>query len=112
MSLNVIVTVLPIILYVGSFMESSISNNISDKIYQWVLQYEHHQKVYRNTLLYSITTYCLLKKSAQTETTLTDFPTKCSHILYETERKLMFFSFLFFYSLFYVDMQCSSRNLQ
>ena len=71
-------------------MEGLMSNHISDKIYRRMLQYEHHQENYRNSLPHCITPYGLqLKKSAQIETTLRDFQKKLSNILYETERELV-----------------------
>ena len=55
-----------------------------------MLQYEYHQENYRNSLLHGITLYVLqLKKSAQIETTLPDFPTKWSNILYQAKHKLV-----------------------
>ena len=86
MGLKVLVITLLIIPYVCSFMESLMSHHISDKICRRILQYEHRQENYRNSLLHGILTYGLqLKKSAQIETTLPNFPAKRSSILYEAE---------------------------
>ena len=90
MGLKVLVITLLIIPYVCSFMESLMSHHISDKLCRRILQYEHRQENYRNSLLHGISTYGLqLKKSAQIETTLPNFPAKRSSILYEAERKLV-----------------------
>ena len=90
MGLKVLVLTLLTIPDVYSFMESLMSNHISDKIYRWMLQYEHHQENYRNSLLHGITPYGLqLKKRDQIKTASPDFPTKWPNILYEPEHKLL-----------------------
>ena len=90
MGLKVLAITLLIIPYVRSFKESLMSHHISDKISRRMLQYEHHQENYRNSLLHGIVLYGLqLKKSAQIETTSPDFPAKWSNILYEAEHKLV-----------------------
>ena len=66
MDLKALVIILLMIPYICSFMESLMSNHISENKYQQMLQYEHHQGTYRNSLFHGITLYELqLKKRAQ-----------------------------------------------
>ena len=73
-----------LILYACSFMKSVMSTHITDRIYQRMLGYEHHQENYQSSLQHGITPYGLqLKTHAQIETISEDFPTKWSNILYD-----------------------------
>ena len=79
-----------LILYACSFMESVMSTHTADRIYQWMLRYEHHQENYQSSLQHGITPFGLqLKKLAKIETISEEFPTKWSNILYDAERKLV-----------------------
>ena len=67
-----------------------MSYQTTDRIYQRMLRYEHHQENYRNSLLNNITPYGLqLKKKAQIETISENFSEKWQNVLYDAERKLV-----------------------
>ena len=71
-------------------MESGISTDITDRIHQLMLWYEHHQENYQSSLQHGIIPYCLqLKKHTQIETILGDFPAKWPNILNDAEWKLV-----------------------
>ena len=90
MDWKVFVITIIFIPYACSFMESLMSNQITDKIYQRMLRYEHHQENYRKSLLNNITPYGLqLKKNAQIETISEDFSKKWQNVLYDAERRLV-----------------------
>ena len=90
MDLKVFVINIIFIPHVCSFMEGLMSYQTTDRIYQRMLRYEHHQENYRNSLLNNITPYGLqLKKKAQIETISENFSEKWQNVLYDAERKLV-----------------------
>ena len=60
--LKVSLITLIIIPYVWRSKESLMSNHMSDRIHQRILQYEHHQEKYRNSLLHDIKPHDLQQK--------------------------------------------------